>query len=62
MSNPSEHANNTNPCIGVCMTDDDGICVGCFRSQEERASWYEETNEWREQVLTILKEREEKYV
>ena len=59
---PDEHANNTNPCVGICATDGDGMCIGCFRTDEERLGWYSETIEWREQVLIKLKEREEKYV
>jgi predicted Fe-S protein YdhL (DUF1289 family) len=62
MTNSIDHANSTNPCQGICATDDQGVCVGCFRTLEERAKWYEESNEWREQVLITIKEREEKYV
>lgn len=57
-----EHANSTNPCQGICVADDNDICIGCFRSTDERNKWYEESSEWREQVLLIIKEREEKYV
>jgi predicted Fe-S protein YdhL (DUF1289 family) len=59
---PAEHANNTNPCQGICISDNNDICIGCFRTADERSTWYEETNEWREQVLIKIKEREEKYV
>jgi predicted Fe-S protein YdhL (DUF1289 family) len=55
-----EHANSTNPCQGICVTDDNtNFCIGCMRTIEERNDWYKETNEWREQVLTKLKERED---
>lgn len=27
------------PCIGVCMLDDGGLCMGCHRSAEEIARW-----------------------
>lgn len=55
-----EHANSTNPCQGICVTDDDtNFCIGCLRTQEERDNWYQETNEWREGVLVLLKQREE---
>jgi hypothetical protein len=59
---PDEHANNTNPCQGICVADDNGLCIGCFRTDDERSKWYEETNDWREEVLIKIKEREEKYV
>lgn len=55
-----EHANSTNPCQGICVTDDDtNYCIGCQRTQEERDKWYSETNEWRENVLKEIKVREE---
>lgn len=27
------------PCVGICHLDDNGLCVGCFRSGEEIAGW-----------------------
>ncbi len=27
------------PCISVCVLDDKGICMGCYRSAEEVADW-----------------------
>ena len=59
MTDQDEHANNTNPCVGLCVTDDSGMCIGCFRTEDERAMWYQETNEWRETALVQLKERED---
>jgi predicted Fe-S protein YdhL (DUF1289 family) len=56
---PMEHANNTNPCVGICVSDDDGMCVGCYRTQDERNHWYIESTEWRVKVLTELPKREE---
>jgi len=53
------HANDTNPCQGICAIDKDGFCVGCFRTQDERSRWYDENNEWRESVLVAIKKREE---
>ena len=52
-----EHANNTNPCQGICV-EDGGYCIGCLRSIEERSNWYDFTNEEREQILVKLAERE----
>lgn len=59
MTGSDKHANTTNPCIGICSNDDKGYCIGCFRSDEERMSWYSETTEWRENVLLELKKRED---
>jgi len=55
-----EHANNTNPCIGICAVDENGWCIGCLRTSDERSVWYIESNEWRESVLTEIEKREEK--
>ena len=54
-----EHANNTNPCQGICSQDDKGYCIGCFRTAEERSNWYRQSNEWRERVLEEIKVREQ---
>lgn len=56
---PIEHANNTNPCVGICVYDDDDRCVGCYRLLHERRDWNTQTNEWREQMLVDLKIRED---
>jgi predicted Fe-S protein YdhL (DUF1289 family) len=53
------HANNSNPCQGICAIDDNGYCLGCFRTNDERSNWYTETVEWRENVLEEIKKREE---
>lgn len=54
-----DHANLTNPCVGICVSDDNGMCIGCYRNYDERINWYIETAEWREKVLTELPKREE---
>lgn len=57
--NSMEHANSTNPCQGVCQVDDD-FCVACFRTSEERANWYKETNNWRDSILIEIENRKDK--
>ncbi len=27
------------PCTGVCMLDDEGLCLGCHRTSAEIARW-----------------------
>jgi predicted Fe-S protein YdhL (DUF1289 family) len=54
-----KHANNTNPCIGICAVDENGLCVGCLRTDEERSNWYNESSDWRESVLKEILIREE---
>ena len=57
--NDPNHANVTNPCIGICVSNEDGTCIGCFRTDEERMNWYTETNAWRDKVLKELPTRED---
>jgi predicted Fe-S protein YdhL (DUF1289 family) len=57
--NNIEHANATNPCIGICVSNEDGICIGCFRSDKERMNWYSESDDWRNEVLKELPSRED---
>ena len=59
MTDMDNHANDTNPCQGICAIDADGYCVGCFRTWTERDQWYEESASWRESVLIEIKKREE---
>lgn len=56
----TDHANKTNPCVGICVSNDEGVCIGCFRTNEERMDWYQETDTWREDVLKELANREKK--
>lgn len=55
----TDHANKTNPCVGICVSNEDGMCIGCFRTNEERMDWYQESDAWREKVLSELPKREE---
>ena len=40
-------------CIHVCTKDENGICLGCYRSMEEIRAWYKNTDE--EKLKTIAK-------
>jgi hypothetical protein len=40
-----------NPCINVCRTDKNGICLGCKRSLEEIGDWSKYSNEQKISVL-----------
>jgi predicted Fe-S protein YdhL (DUF1289 family) len=59
MTDTDDHANISNPCIGICAMDENGFCVGCLRTDDERSQWYIETTEWRETVLKEIEKREE---
>jgi predicted Fe-S protein YdhL (DUF1289 family) len=58
VNNSMEHANSTNPCEGYCQSED-GVCLACFRTDDERIKWYMESDDWREIVLEKIKVRKE---
>jgi len=39
------------PCISVCALNDDGVCIGCWRSVDEIAGWSDLSNEEKRVVL-----------
>jgi predicted Fe-S protein YdhL (DUF1289 family) len=46
------------PCVGVCRLDDDGyLCVGCYRTRDEIASWARSENAVKRAVLERAKAR-----
>jgi hypothetical protein len=49
--------NIKSPCIHVCTKDENGICLGCYRSIDEIRSWYKSTDE---QKLEIIKNAEKR--
>ncbi len=44
------------PCIDVCITRE-GVCIGCYRTLEEMASWASYTEEQKARVLENIKQR-----
>lgn len=49
-----------NPCVGVCQANAKGYCVGCLRSRDERAKWYQMNDEQKRVVLRLLALRHKK--
>ncbi len=46
-----------NPCINICRTDSNGICLGCKRSLAEIGDWSKYTNEEKMTVLENISQR-----
>ena len=44
------------PCINICKMED-GLCVGCFRTLDEIASWSRMTPEQQRAVLGTIPQR-----
>ena len=45
------------PCIGVCRLDEQGRCLGCFRTTAEIGGWLSMSVEQRRAVIDELPER-----
>jgi len=45
------------PCIGTCTLGSDDLCIGCFRSRQEIASWLSYSSEQRRQIISELPSR-----
>ena len=46
------------PCINICRLNNNGICVGCYRTVNEIANWTKYTDAERSEIISILKERQ----
>lgn len=46
------------PCVNVCYLDDQGICQGCYRSEDEIRDWMRLDNDGRREILKKVAERE----
>ncbi|MGY5450143.1 DUF1289 domain-containing protein [Agarivorans sp. MS3-6] len=46
-----------NPCRGICQSNSRGLCMGCFRSREERFSWQRLSPAEQQNVLRLSKQR-----
>lgn len=48
------------PCINICRLDaDHGLCIGCFRTLDEIASWSRLDDDAREAILARVASRRE---
>ncbi|MEY8215690.1 MAG: DUF1289 domain-containing protein [Colwellia sp.] len=47
------------PCVRNCCLDADDICQGCFRHIDEIISWRSYSDEEKQQVETLCRQRQE---
>ena len=58
MSDPARQLEEIeSPCIGVCRLDEQGRCLGCFRTSAEIGGWLGMTPEQRRTVIDDLPAR-----
>lgn len=46
------------PCIKICALDENDICMGCYRTQEELSRWMRADNEEKKEIVAKAKARE----
>ncbi len=39
------------PCVGICQSDEKGLCLGCMRSRKERQDWKTLNNDDKQKVI-----------
>ena len=45
------------PCISVCALNDDGLCIGCWRTADEIAAWSSLDDDDKRGVVKIAQQR-----
>lgn len=45
------------PCISVCALNDDGLCIGCWRTVDEIAAWSSLDDERKREVIKAAHKR-----
>lgn len=45
------------PCRGICQTNEQGYCRGCYRSREERFDWLKFTDPQKRNILRLCRQR-----
>ncbi len=46
------------PCVHICCLDEQDVCLGCYRTNDEICQWGNMSNDERKQVLKKIAERE----
>ncbi len=48
------------PCVGICQSDDKGLCLGCMRSRKERQDWKTLNNDDKQKVIKRCMQRKKR--
>ena len=55
---PNDIASMPSPCISICQMDPQAdVCLGCYRTRQEIASWSRMSVEAQRDLLAVLNER-----
>jgi predicted Fe-S protein YdhL (DUF1289 family) len=42
------------PCVNVCKVNENGICIGCYRTTDEIANWSKYTDKQRLEIMESI--------
>ncbi len=48
------------PCVGICESNEKGLCLGCMRSRAERQNWINFTNDDKQKVIKRCLQRKKR--
>lgn len=52
-----EYATVISPCISICTLDENRVCLGCKRTDEEIRTWYTLDNAGKAAIIEAVKQR-----
>jgi predicted Fe-S protein YdhL (DUF1289 family) len=55
------NSNIKSPCIHVCTKDENGICLGCYRSIDEIRSWYNSSDDEKLKIIAEAGKRRNEF-
>lgn len=45
------------PCRGICQTNEQGYCRGCFRTRDERFNWLKFSSTEKRNIIRLCRQR-----
>ncbi|WP_026959281.1 MULTISPECIES: DUF1289 domain-containing protein [Aliagarivorans] len=51
-----------NPCRGICQSNNRGLCLGCFRTRDERFHWQNLSIVQQQNILRLTKQRKLRFI
>lgn len=49
------------PCVSICALNEEGLCMGCYRTADEIRQWSKLSNNEKKDVLKMTHEREKAF-
>ena len=48
------------PCVGICQSDEKGLCLGCLRTRDERTQWISLSSDDKQKVIKRCQQRKKR--